>query len=63
MIKITISKMRGIGLLLWFRKTYYALWLEWADGAHWFLDGSKWRIIWIKPRIRFVSTRYLKKEG
>lgn len=60
--RISISKIRGIGLLLWFRKIYYALWLEWAEGGQ-CLPSGRSKIIWIKPRIRFVSTRRLFSLG
>lgn len=53
-VKISISKIRGIGLI-WFRRKYHALWLEWADGGQAMPDGTL-KPLWIKPRIRYVRT-------
>ena len=54
MIKISLSKIRGIGLIFYKRK-YYALWLEWADGGI-VQESGELKPLWITPRIRFVHT-------
>ena len=51
--KITISRIRGIGFILWYPNHYYALWLEWADGGQATPDG-KLKTLWQLPRIRYV---------
>ncbi len=53
-VKISCTKIRGIGLIVWTGK-YYAFWLEWADGGLAMPDG-KLKPLWIRPRLRFVHT-------
>lgn len=53
--KISLSKIRGLGLIFWTDSKYYALWLEWADGGQVMLDGSM-KTMWAKPQVRFVHT-------
>jgi len=50
--KITISKIRGIGIIF-YRHKYRALWLEWADGGA-ILESGKLKTLWCLPRIRYV---------
>lgn len=52
--RITLSKIRGVGLI-WFGKRYRALWLEWANGGQ-MLPNGRMRILWIFPRVRYVHT-------
>ncbi|KKL71288.1 hypothetical protein LCGC14_2096430 [marine sediment metagenome] len=54
-IRVVAHKIRGIGLLLFFKRKYYALWFEWADGGQAMPDGTL-KTLWIKPQIRFVHT-------
>jgi len=53
-VKVTISKIRGIGLI-WFRQKYHALWLEWADGGQ-VMPCGRLKVMWIFPRVRYVHT-------
>lgn len=53
-IKLTASKIRGIGLI-WIVDKYHALWFEWADGGQTMPDGAL-KTLWIRPRLRYVHT-------
>ena len=55
MFRITISKIRGVGLL-WAFPRYHALWFEWADGGQ-VTPNGKLKTLWIKPRFRYVEVR------
>jgi hypothetical protein len=55
MFRITISKIRGIGVL-WTSPTYHALWFEWADGGQ-ITPNNKLKILWIKPRFKYVKVK------
>ena len=55
MIKISTSKIRGIGLIIWFKHRYHALWIEWADGGQ-AMPNGKLKPLWIIPRVRYVHT-------
>ncbi len=54
-LKIALHKIRGLGFIFVFRKKYYSLWLEWADGGE-AMDNGTLKTLWIKPRIHFVHT-------
>ena len=55
MFRISVSKIRGIGLL-WTSPKYHALWFEWADGGQALLNG-KLKTLWIRPRFRYVKVK------
>jgi len=53
-IKLSVNKIRGVALI-WFRRKYHAIWLEWANGAQ-MLPTGRMRTLWMYPRIRYVHT-------